>query len=150
MTEFTLQKCKFLEIESNDDLKLNRESHFALLSIRRYAQFLKQLLALWMFVPCDENNVPLEEPIYSITNYGASPEAFKRFEEDRKKFEQAKSRVLFEGFKVGYNGLDIISAWNEEITLVFSKKTGICEEYKTIEEFANSNRQPKLTKNPII
>ncbi|MDV3952146.1 hypothetical protein CMT57_09270 [Elizabethkingia anophelis] len=65
-------------------------------SIRAYAEFLKQPLALWMFIACDENNVPLEEPIYSITNYGASPEAFKRFEEDRLKFEQAKSRVLFE------------------------------------------------------
>ncbi|MDV3749754.1 hypothetical protein CMU21_18145 [Elizabethkingia anophelis] len=98
MTEFTLQKCKFLEMEWNDDLKLNMESHFALLSVRRYAQFLKQPRELWMFVPCDEDNVPLKEPIYSVVNYGSSPEAFKRFEEDRLNFEQAKSRVLFEGF----------------------------------------------------
>ncbi|MCT3642303.1 hypothetical protein HZR07_17040 [Elizabethkingia anophelis] len=107
-------------------------------SIRAYAEFLKQPLALWMFVPCDEGGDPMEYP--------------KDFTHDWEltSYDLAIERVLFEGFKVGYNGLDIISAWNEEITLVFSKKTGICEEYKTIEEFANSNRQPKLTKNPII
>ncbi|HAY3545138.1 TPA: hypothetical protein JRX92_003540 [Elizabethkingia anophelis] len=37
------------------------ESHFALLSIRRYAQFLKPPLALWMFIACDEDGKPLEE-----------------------------------------------------------------------------------------
>lgn len=52
---------EFIGIESNDDLKLNMESHFALLSIRRYAQFLKPPLALWMFIACDEDGKPLEE-----------------------------------------------------------------------------------------
>ncbi|WP_395762361.1 hypothetical protein ACH34C_07075 [Elizabethkingia anophelis] len=80
MTDFVLNSAK--------DQKHRRDKYDDIYS---YADFLKQPLALWMFFPCDENNVPLEEPIYSITNYGASPEAFKRFEEDRKKFEQAKS-----------------------------------------------------------
>ncbi|AQX00453.1 hypothetical protein [Elizabethkingia anophelis] len=89
MTDFVIEQSK------NED-----GFYLCFTRCENYAEFLKQSLALWMFVPCDENNVPLEEPIYSITNYGASPEAFKRFEEDRKKFEQAKKRVLFEGFEI--------------------------------------------------
>ncbi|MDV3474571.1 hypothetical protein [Elizabethkingia meningoseptica] len=97
VTEFTLQKCKFLETESNDDLKLNMESHFALLSIRRYAQFLKQPLALWMFVPCDEDGKPLEEPKnygiwIDLHNSSGSTMGF----EDHEKYLEAKERVLFE------------------------------------------------------
>ncbi|MCT4153225.1 hypothetical protein HZP59_18510 [Elizabethkingia anophelis] len=103
MTDFTLQKCKFLEIESNDDLKLNMESHFALLSIRRYAQFLKQPLALWMFVPCDENNVPLEKPV-APKNFWESDEQdsqlWAQYQYDIDMYEKAKSRVIFEGFRI--------------------------------------------------
>ncbi|OPC51494.1 hypothetical protein BAY06_03970 [Elizabethkingia anophelis] len=118
-------------------------------NIRAYAEFLKQPLALWMFVPCDEDRNILKEP--NINEYMDSDnEPNNTYFWEAEEYRKAKDKVFFEGFKVGYNGLDIISAWNEEITLVFSKKTGICEEYKTIEEFANSNRQPKLTKNPII
>ncbi|ATL45433.1 hypothetical protein CQS02_20075 [Elizabethkingia miricola] len=108
MTDFVLNSAK--------DQKHRRDKYDDIYS---YADFLKQPLALWMFVPVDENNLPLEEPIYSITNYGASPEAFKRFEEDRKKFEQAKSRVIFEGFKLlsDYNGMyRLRNAQNIDIT----------------------------------
>ncbi|MDV3490967.1 hypothetical protein CMV03_07155 [Elizabethkingia anophelis] len=95
MTDFTLQKCKFLEIESNDDLKLNMESHFALLSIRRYAQFLKQPLALWMFIPVDENNVPLE-----FIEYEAWTGSDEEYNEYTHKYFEAKNKVLFEGFEI--------------------------------------------------
>jgi len=95
MTDFVLQEFKKWENKATPAYQSTAKYVF---NTKIYAQFLKQPLALWMFVPCDENNVPLEEPIYSITNYGASPEAFKRFEEDRVKFQHAKSRVLFEGF----------------------------------------------------
>ncbi|MDV4070278.1 hypothetical protein CMT45_00935 [Elizabethkingia anophelis] len=123
MTDFTLQKCKFLEIESNDDLKLNMESHFALLSIRRYAQFLKQPLALWMFVPCDENNVPLEEPIkykeWLSLKEKNTEFYFNSENKDCEAYHKAKSIVLFEGFELlsDYNGMyRLRNAQNIDIT----------------------------------
>ena len=58
-----------------------------------YARFLKQPLALWMFVPCDEDGNLLEKPkeddysFYTHKNMSVQEE-----------YERAKSRVLFEGF----------------------------------------------------
>ncbi|KUY28046.1 hypothetical protein [Elizabethkingia ursingii] len=67
-------------------------------NIIAYAQFLKQPLALWMFVPCDENNVSLEEPTSIKWVYGCE----QYFEQDKawKEYKKAKSRVLFEGFEI--------------------------------------------------
>ncbi|HFI4796469.1 TPA: hypothetical protein ACGQK4_002188 [Elizabethkingia anophelis] len=59
-------------------------------SIRAYAEFLKQPLELWMFIPCDENNVPLMKPDY------LGGETYKRWND----YDYAKSRVLFEGFEI--------------------------------------------------
>ncbi|MCT4287380.1 hypothetical protein HZP25_11715 [Elizabethkingia anophelis] len=64
-------------------------------NIRAYAQFLKQPLALWMFVPCDEDGNLLEKPkeddysFYTHKNMSVQEE-----------YEKAKSRVLFEGFRI--------------------------------------------------
>ena len=65
-----------------------------------YAHFFKKPLRLGYFIPCDENDVPLEEPKHydlwkkhgSFTQYGESivPECSK--------FNEAKQRVFFEGF----------------------------------------------------
>lgn len=119
MTEFTLQKCKFLETESNDDLKLNMESHFALLSIRRYAQFLKQPLELWMLIPCDENNMPLKEPESYNMYLDLAIAPANSWTKICKLYREAKSRVLFEGFKLlsDYNGMyRLRNAQNVDIT----------------------------------
>ncbi|MCT4253684.1 hypothetical protein HZP34_02930 [Elizabethkingia anophelis] len=150
MTEFVINSNE-KRMSSNPYNERDYDNDF-ICEVVEYAEFLKQPLALWMIVPVDEDGNILKEPdtysAYLLDKCYCEKCNEKQLKCDE--YHQAQSRVLFEGFKVGYNGLDIISAWNEEITLVFSKKTGICEEYKTIEEFANSNRQPKLTKNPII
>ena len=57
---------------------------------KQYANLLKQTLKLGMFVPCDEKGNVLEEPtpediLYDDNIYG--------------QYQQAKARVLFEGFK---------------------------------------------------
>lgn len=65
-----------------------------------YANFLKKKNKLGYFVPCDENDKPLEEPIFSIVNYGASTESVKYYEIDKKRYQEAKQRVLFEGFEI--------------------------------------------------
>lgn len=78
-------------------------------NILKYAQFLKQPLALWMFVPCDENNVPLEKP--KICDKPCSPSDWSetgRCKDCRLevgKYEQAKSRVIFEGFYKEFNAV---------------------------------------------
>jgi len=66
----------------------------------KYANFLKQPLKLGMFVPCDENDVPMVEPEswqnfleYSdISIKGLKPEIYEYY--------NAKDRVLFEGFEL--------------------------------------------------
>jgi hypothetical protein len=73
MTDFVLEKNKAEEV--------TRESY---IECRNYANFLKQPLTLGMFVPCDENGNVLEEK--------------KPFQDDYHKFQQAKERVIFEGF----------------------------------------------------
>ena len=75
--------------------------------VTNYAHFLKKPLKLGYFIPCDENDVPLEEPKHydlwkkhgSFTQYGESI-VYKC-----NKFYESKQRVLFEGFE--YDGLYI-------------------------------------------
>lgn len=142
MTEFTLQKCKFLEIESNDDLKLNMESHFALLSIRSYAQFLKQPLALWMFIPCDEDGNVLEEP--DTTKWTNLYEANGEIKFRDCKYQQAKDRVLFEELKITDKGnFFFIEDPESGIYLRTLKNTE-----KTV-EFLLPNLKPTLTETAI-
>jgi len=56
--------------------------------IEKYANFLKQPLELWMFVPCDEDDKIMSEP----NDYMADKGYFD-------KYQQAKERCLFKGFE---------------------------------------------------
>ena len=80
MVDFVLEQSKTNDIDFIQGLqKLER--------IYKYANFLKQPLQLWMFVPCDEDGNVLEKPIcqeYALAN---------------KKYQQAKGRCLFDGFE---------------------------------------------------
>ena len=66
-----------------------------------YAHFLKKPLKLGYFIPCDENDKPLEEPInFKIWeklhfNNGKSEKGTIGFKE-HEKYQEAKQRVLFE------------------------------------------------------
>ena len=68
-----------------------------------YAKFLKQPLALWMFVPCDEYGNVLQEPkcmyIYNTQCFECSADEMRRCRE----YLQAKERCLFEGFEIKNN-----------------------------------------------
>jgi len=61
--------------------------------IINYANFLSEPLQLWMFVPCDKNNVPLDEPKQ------VSPDGVK-WQDYVKQYQQAKERCYFEGFEI--------------------------------------------------
>lgn len=72
--------------------------------ICNFAKFLNQPLTLGMFVPCDEDGNPLEEPTEKLMNeFGG---AFSTNEEQNQlddliqEYQAAKERVIFEGFEV--------------------------------------------------
>ncbi|WP_395765199.1 hypothetical protein [Elizabethkingia anophelis] len=84
MTDFVLNSAK--------DQKHRRDKYDDIYS---YADFLKQPLALWMVVPCDENNVPLE-----FIEYEAWTGSDEEYNKHTHKYFEAKERVLFEGFEI--------------------------------------------------
>lgn len=63
-------------------------------SIINYNNFLKQPLTLGMFVPCDLNGNVLSIILFNEHRQGSNFEFMQH-----KLFEEAKDRVLFEGFK---------------------------------------------------
>jgi hypothetical protein len=68
--------------------------------LRNYANFLKQPLELWMFIPCklvDGVWVVLEDP--NVNNYHYNSVYSQMYCDDKKEYQQAKERCLFEGFE---------------------------------------------------
>lgn len=66
-----------------------------------YAEFLKQPLTLGMFVPCNLKGEPMESPYLSgvFHSHYRLPVKFSNFtDEFVKEYEEAKEKVLFEGF----------------------------------------------------
>ena len=89
MTVFVLEQSKrIMNVEIT-----HLESHNQIVN---YANFLKQPLKLEMFVPCDDNGNVLEDIIGNgmIHNYS----------EKVTQYEQAKEKVLFDGFDIYSNG----------------------------------------------
>lgn len=91
MTEFVEQYTAPVvsDNQSSDVAKLLNN----LKLISNYTKFLKQPLELWMFVPVDENNVPME-----FIEYEAWTGSDEEYNEYTHKYFEAKERVLFEGF----------------------------------------------------
>lgn len=77
--------------------------------IVRYAKFLKRPLKLGMFIPCDEEENILEEPLQykSYMNLDEDMDEMLPLEvlHNCKKYQEAKERVLFDGFKLQGNKL---------------------------------------------
>lgn len=71
--------------------------------IRNYSNFLKQPLILGIFIPCDLNGNVLKEP--KQTSLTCSFHQQQMFFNKEKIYEQAKERVLFEGFRVNFNAI---------------------------------------------
>jgi len=148
MTDFVLEQR---EIYVNDRLtKANIGLHVYLSKTSNYANFLKQPLELWMFVPCGENGNVLELPHPSNYNMQADV-AYDLYNEDIQVFMKAKERVLFEGFEIK-DGLSVCDEnsiihvfWNYENIWKLSK--GI----STIEDLVKYNLTLTQTaKNKIL
>ena len=86
----------------------NYPSHEKALSwIYNYATFLKKPLKLGYFIPCDENDLPLEEPSLYFEWNKEEPEEWiftchdeiKECVKYQEKYDAYLERVLFEGFE---------------------------------------------------
>jgi hypothetical protein len=91
-----------MKLISMTDFVLEQDTNWSykntIVSIRDYANFLKQPLELWMFVPCDSDGNVLDEPKGTDLN-----DSFFAMQVDynlETKYQQAKERCLFEGFEV--------------------------------------------------
>lgn len=114
--------------------------------IYKYTHFLKQTLALWMFVPCDENNVPLE-----FIEYEAWTGSDEEYNKHTHKYFEAKERVLFE--VDNYEDVEDSVLLNN-IDFIVSKNTGKLFygnfTAKTIEDLTRlENRTFTLTETAI-
>ena len=104
MTDFVLSDKVKSALEYEESYKI----------IRSYANFLKQPLKLEMFVPCDEEGDILEVP----TNYeNRLLNMMTEYNDEVYTYNQAKEKVLFEGFKVrcGYLTYDDYVIYSLEI-----------------------------------
>lgn len=99
MTDFVLDKSKNAPIE--DYHKVNGRF---VNSVINYANFLKQPLGLGMFVPVDDDGNVLEESTFDSCNRNSN-EYFIATQE----FQNAKEKVLFEGFEMMENEKGIIN-----------------------------------------
>lgn len=96
VTEFILLRSEDLDAANPE---LYKEE---LLNIKRYAEFLTQPLALWQFIPCTPEGVPMEEP-EKPTELWNSPEQDSQLWADYNyrmdAYNQAKDRCYFKGFE---------------------------------------------------
>lgn len=99
MREFVLERE--LEITKNG-------TNFIL--CHKYAKFLSQPLTLGMFVPCDLDGNVLEKTEH-IRKIGSED----KFDRHSDKYEQAKARVLFEGFEMHRNGKYVVDVLDNPI-----------------------------------
>ena len=83
--------AKLLKDKSDSEYRRLREN---------FDNFLEKPLKLGYFIPCDENDVPLEEP-KRWKDYLDFPESFDGNKEwyELYAYQEAKQRVLFEGFE---------------------------------------------------
>ena len=97
MTDYVLEQSKIgMEVQSIMAQHQNRANRFD--KIVNYANFLRLPLRLGHFIPCDENDVPLEK--LHFFEYGRDYVIKTRSENEVllfDKYQQACDRVLFEG-----------------------------------------------------
>ena len=112
-----------------------------------YDDFLEQPLKLEMFVPCDEEGDILEEP----EDYEQRlPNMMTEYNDEIYRYEQAKEKVLFEGFEIDKN---LYLVYKNEISIgrFISYKNGnkfiFRDNMKTIEDLVEFGF--KLTENAI-
>lgn len=101
MVEFVLEQHTIL-IEPQSLYEQNQIRALRFEKILNYANALSQTPRLGHFIPCDENDVPLDEPLsmYYTPEFNCQKYPQELYENDCKKYQQACDRVLFEGFYI--------------------------------------------------
>lgn len=99
MTDFVINKRK--ELLRHSEYKNDLENYANI--IYKYARFLKQLLNLGMFVPCDKIGNVLVEPNPKEIYPTPTAEEEIDFLDCLEQYQQAKEKVLFEGFEIDKN-----------------------------------------------
>lgn len=99
--------------------------------MKNYANFLKQPLSLWMFVPTNSDGelIKLPEGYDSWKNAHINTKTHIALtnpdkSELYKDYDKAAKNILFEGFEIAYNGYSvvrIIASYDESIELSFKK-----------------------------
>ena len=83
-------------VSENTTATENEHLEYKILNkIMNYSIFLKQTLTLGIFVPCDLEGNVLEEPKFELY-----PSSSKEDIDVHIQYQQAKERVLFEGFRI--------------------------------------------------
>lgn len=121
MTDFVLEQNKIL----NKYINYDKGGLFEI--IIYYANFLKQPLELWMFVPCDENGNVLEEKMIFASDDKDYIFESKKFD----KYLQAKERCFF----VWQDGFDY---------------KGICEMFTDLEDIIDFEFELTKTAKKLI
>ena len=118
MTDFVLEQHNWSPTQVRFDNEFSNKRFRSVVS--KYANFLKQLLTLGMFVPCDDYGNVLEIPTKENSN--------NTIDHDSKlmDYNDAKSKVLFNGFQVRKQSTysivsnkygDIWVTWNKSKTI---------------------------------
>jgi hypothetical protein len=120
MTDFVLY-------QDNNDL-----SEYKIESIFNYANFLKQPLELWMFVPCDDDGNVLEYPV--LKQNKRTVEENVAYQNKTFQYQQAKEICLFDDFE-----MDNSFVTHKSHSSFFYPKSLLHE--KTIEDLVKYNLQ---------
>lgn len=125
MTEFVLKESTNKEVSKNlsgfSDIVNNKRLSYD--NILKYANFLKQPLELWMFVPCDENGNIVKKPDLSDANgrqYDKNIDEDMAWAKYSTLIKQGNQKVLFNGFKFQDANEDYPMPFvylNEDVTL---------------------------------
>ena len=143
MTDFVLERSEKIKKE-----KYGIESYYNTMQVSiNYANFLKQLLKLEMFVPCDEDGNVLEKPsaesyiILETCEYSKEWIAYKK----------AKEKVLFEGFCINGEDENIITLEFENTWIEFYKEHEVFMygNYALIDVEDLSNFELQLTESAL-
>jgi len=113
--------------------------------MKNYASFLKQPLSLKMFIPTDSEGELMKEP----EDYSSWKDAKSKIRKDKytqeqtekfKLYEKAKKKLLFEGFRVAYNGYSvvrIVASYDASIELSFKKDNLSSQISEDVESLTN-------------
>jgi len=133
------------------DFVLNSKSELHYFKVtQNYANFLKQPLELWMFIPLDKDGNVLEEPDQNNTKYDvyiSNDEVdcnYGLYDEDCLEYQKSKERCLFGIYSFEGEDDNLWYFSKNEITL-----TGI-DKFKTIEDIIDFEFELTKTAEKLI